>query len=61
MQKILLFLALLVITSANSFAQEKTEDTPVYLRFPTIPQFKLAKAADSSEYTRDHLKKRGTA
>ena len=58
MQKFLLFLCLLAITSANSFAQEKTEETPVYLRFPTIPQFKLAKAGDSTVFTRDNLKKR---
>lgn len=58
MQKILLFLALIVMTTTNSFAQEKTEETPVYLRFPTIPQFKLAKAADSTTFTREDLKKR---
>ena len=58
MQKFLLFLSLLAITSSNSFAQEKTAETPVYLRFPTIPQFQLAKAGDSSVYTRDDLKKR---
>lgn len=58
MQKVLLFLSLLAITSATSFAQEKTEETPVYLRFPTIPQFKLAKAADSTLFTRDDLKKK---
>ena len=58
MNKFLLFLSLLVITSTGSFAQEKTDETPVYLRFPTIPQFKVSKAADSSEFTRDNLKKR---
>ena len=58
MQKFLFFVCLLAIASVSSFAQEKTEETPVYLRFPTIPQFKLAKAADSTEFTRDDLKKR---
>ena len=58
MQKFLLFLSLLAVTSATSFAQENTEETPVYLRFPIIPQFKLAKATDSTSFTKDDLKKR---
>lgn len=58
MQKVFLYLSFLVITSVTSFAQETKEETPVYLRFPTIPQFKLSKAADSTEFTRDDLKKR---
>ena len=59
MYKFLLFLSFLAFTGSNSFAQENTADeTPVYLRFPTIPQFTLAKAPDSTSFTRDNLKKK---
>jgi len=31
---------------------------PVYLRFPTVPQFTIYKAADSSAFSRENLQKR---
>ncbi len=31
---------------------------PVYLRFPTIPQFTIYNASDSTTFTRDNLQKR---
>lgn len=34
------------------------EDKPVYQRFPTIPQFTVFKAPDSTAFTRDDLAKR---
>lgn len=40
-----------------SFAQQKDE-RPVYLRFPTLPQFKVQKLADGKVLTRDDLKKK---
>ena len=59
MYKFLLFLSFLAFTGSNSFAQENAVDeTPVYLRFPTIPQFTVSKAPDSTSFTRDNLKKK---
>ena len=59
MYKFLLLLSFLAFSGFNSFAQETpAEEIPVYLRFPTIPQFTLAKAPDSISYTRDNLKKK---
>ncbi|MEO6639120.1 MAG: redoxin domain-containing protein [Ginsengibacter sp.] len=34
------------------------EETPVYLRFPTVPQFTVYKAPDSTAFSRDDLKKK---
>jgi len=37
----------------------QTDSTkPVYLRFPSIPQFTIYKASDSTAFTRDNLQKR---
>ncbi len=59
MYKFLLLLAFIAFSAFNSFAQETTpEETPVYLRFPTIPTFVLAKAPDSTSFTRDNLRKK---
>ena len=59
MYKYLLSISVLLLLSAGSFAQENTaEEQPVYLRFPTIPQFSVYKAPDSSLFTRDDLKKK---
>ncbi|MEO6682346.1 MAG: redoxin domain-containing protein [Ginsengibacter sp.] len=59
MNKFILFVFLSAITFTNVSAQENTAtDTPVYLRFPTIPQFVLAKTPDSTTLTREHLKKK---
>lgn len=43
-----------------SFSQAAESDTtkPVYLRFPTIPQFTIYKASDSTKFTREDLEKR---
>ena len=59
MYKLFLLLSFLAFSGSQSFAQEKTaEETPVYLRFPTIPTFVLAKAPDSTSFTRENLKKK---
>ena len=39
-----------------AFSQEDST-APVYQRFPTIPQFTVFKAPDSTSFTRDDLKK----
>ena len=46
--------------SFTGFSQGVEADTskPVYLRFPTIPQFTIYKASDSSKFTREDLEKR---
>ena len=41
----------------QGFSQAKT-DTAVYLRFPTIPQFTVYKAPDSTAFSREDLKKK---
>jgi len=46
-----LFICLAGFTQADSTA-------PVYLRFPTIPEFKIYKAPDSSAFSRDDLQKK---
>lgn len=51
-----LFFSLAICAFFNSvFSQADT--TPVYLRFPTIPQFTINKAPDSSVFTKDNLDK----
>ncbi|HEY9343640.1 MAG TPA: redoxin domain-containing protein [Hanamia sp.] len=48
-----------ILISYSGFSQAPpTEETPVYLRFPTIPQFTVYKAPDSTTFTRESLKKR---
>lgn len=52
------FISVIILLAANfSFAQ--TDSTqPVYLRFPTLPQFTIYKAADSTAFTREDLQKK---
>ncbi len=56
MKNIFTFLAL-VLFCIKGFGQADT-DTAVYLRFPTIPQFTVYKAPDSTAFSRDDLKKK---
>ena len=58
--KNLLFLFAGILISLSGFSQNvDTADTrPVYLRFPTIPQFTVYKAPDSTAFTRDNLQKK---
>jgi len=55
--KKLIPLALLLLFCATVFAQQDST-APVYERFPTIPQFTVFKAPDSTAFTRDNLEKR---
>ena len=56
MKNILIFLAL-TLFCIKGFAQADNE-MPVYLRFPTIPQFTVYKAPDSTAFSREDLKKK---
>jgi thiol-disulfide isomerase/thioredoxin len=51
-------LTILLFTAQLSFSQESDTTKPVYLRFPTIPQFTIYKASDSTKFTREDLQKR---
>lgn len=45
--------------SCTAFPQiDSAKDKPVYLRFPTIPQFTVYKAPDSIAFTREDLHKK---
>ena len=45
--------------SCSAFSQiDSAKDKPVYLRFPTIPQFTVYKAPDSTAFTREDLQKK---
>lgn len=54
--KKIFFLPVLIFICATAFSQEDST-APVYQRFPTIPQFTVFKAPDSTAFTRDNLKK----
>jgi len=55
--KKLLFILTALFICNGTFAQ-KDSTIPVYERFPTIPQFTLYKAPDSTVFTRQNLQKR---
>jgi thioredoxin-related protein len=55
LKKSLLLFSLIIVTVV-SFAQQDT--TLLYLRFPTIPPFKLTKVPDSTVFAKDNLKKK---
>ncbi|MEO6818275.1 MAG: hypothetical protein ABI266_07685 [Ginsengibacter sp.] len=59
--KTIFFLLSLSLLSITGFSQSSTvnspEELPVYLRFPTLPQFTLYNISDSVAFTRDNLKK----
>ena len=59
MKRVLILVTGLFITLV-SYSQVDQSDTtkPVYLRFPTIPQFTIYKASDSTKFTREDLTKR---
>ena len=51
------FLAFALLITQFTFAQADSTK-PIYLRFPSIPQFTIYKASDSTTFTREDLKKR---
>ncbi|MDB5200231.1 MAG: hypothetical protein JWO92_2194 [Chitinophagaceae bacterium] len=59
MRRVSILVFTLLITLVG-FSQTEQADTtkPVYLRFPTIPQFTIYKASDSTVFTRENLQKK---
>jgi cytochrome oxidase Cu insertion factor (SCO1/SenC/PrrC family) len=47
-----------ILISCSAFSQTDSTETPVYLRFPTIPQFTVYKAPDSTAFSRSQLNKK---
>ena len=57
--KNLFILLLAVVIGSPVFSQSAaSNESPVYLRFPTIPQFTVFKAPDSTAFTRENLQKK---
>lgn len=55
MKKLFLLISISLVAIAG-FAQQDT--SLIYLRFPTIPPFKLTKVPDSTYFSKDDLKKK---
>ena len=55
--KKLFFLPVFIFICAIAFSQ-KDSTAPIYLRFPTIPQFTVYKAPDSTAFSKSDLKKK---
>ena len=53
-----LYLFLIVIGFNSAVFSQVDSTSPVYLRFPFIPKFTIYKAADSTAFTREDLKKK---
>ena len=53
-----IFLSVLILLAAQVSFSQADSTKPVYLRFPTLPQFSIYKAADSTVFTRENLAKR---
>ena len=56
MKVILIFLVNIGVAFASFSQTDSTQ--PVYLRFPNIPEFTIYKAADSTAFTKEDLKKK---
>ncbi len=57
LKKICILFALALISFSGFSQKDSTKQKPVYLRFPTIPEFTIYKAPDSTAFTRKNLKK----
>ena len=53
-----LFLSLFIISIAITTFAQVDSTAPVYKRFPTIPEFTVVKAPDSTAFSRENLKKK---
>lgn len=60
MKNLLILLAGILISTTGFSQPPASKDTAVYLRFPTIPQFTVYKAPDSTAFAREDLQKRKT-
>ena len=58
MKRILIIFALAFISGSVFSQTDTTTEKPIYLRFPTIPEFTVYKAPDSTAFTRNDLKKK---
>ncbi len=47
---------LAVFLAASAFSQSDSTE-PVYLKYPTLPEFTINKVTDSTDFTRDNLRK----
>ena len=57
--KYLLILSAFTFISNAGFSQiDSAKEKPIYLRFPTIPEFTIYKAPDSTAFSRDELQKK---
>jgi len=57
--KNLLLLCAFALISCSAFSQiDSAKERPIYLRFPTIPEFTIYKAPDSTAFSRDNLQKK---
>jgi thiol-disulfide isomerase/thioredoxin len=54
--KRLLFFILFIAIKQCSFCQADT--TPIYIRYPNLPEFTITKASDSSAFNRESLKRK---
>lgn len=58
LKKIAIFFAF-IFTSFSVFSQiDSASEKPIYIRFPTIPEFTVYKAPDSTAFTRNDLRKK---
>lgn len=53
-----IFIAIAVLFISHICFSQADSTKPLYLRFPDLPQFTIAKASDSTAFTRDGLKKK---
>jgi len=53
-----IFVLVIILFTAFQVFSQADSTKPIYLRFPTLPQFTIYKASDSTTFTRDDLQKR---
>ncbi|MEO9020724.1 MAG: redoxin domain-containing protein [Ginsengibacter sp.] len=58
MKNLFLFIACIFIYGTGFSQTGASNDTPIYLRFPTIPDFTVYKAPDSTAFSRNDLHKK---
>lgn len=58
LKKIFILFVLAFISCSGFSQKDSTQEKPIYLRFPTIPEFTIYKAPDSTAFTRNDLRKK---
>lgn len=56
--KRILFFAFILMIANGVYAQNQSDELPVYKRFPELPKFTIMKSPDSTVFTRDNLPKK---